>query len=88
MTLALAVVVTIIPVVPIAIAIATTPVLVWAMSPVMGYVDIVVPLFLNEIDLPVAGVVLATVFAPILRLSGRNAQVERWWRHADRDTLY
>ena len=47
---------------------------------VVGYIDVVVPIVLDEIHLTAARVVLVAVFAPLLCMAGGYMQVKRWRR--------
>lgn len=61
-----------VPVFPVAALLIITP-----MRFIMRDIHLVVPIILDEIDRPAAGVVFATVLAPFFRMSGRNMQIER-----------
>lgn len=51
---------------------------------VVGDINIVVPSVLDEIDRPVAGMVLVAVLGPFFRMSGRDMEIERFMYNVDR----
>jgi hypothetical protein len=62
----------IVPVLPV-----TALIIISAIRLIMRDIHLVVPIIMDEIDRPAAGVIFGAVLAPVFCLSGRNMQIER-----------
>lgn len=76
---------------PVSVVVATMPVIFAVLAPVpvtalviimpmrfiMGDIYLVIPVIMDEIDRPVAGIIPGAVLAPVFRVSGRDMQIER-----------